>query len=255
MYSFFGKFFFSGVARFASWLFLSISVLRRKLMKKSVYFLILPVFFVLFFVSCSSMGAPEPSYDSFSYRQNDFTQTDLAISGEGLTQEQIASILATQFPPENTVSLAIIFLYGYNNNDDKELSYFIMDESRNIQNVEKFVPIPRIFIPRTLTFDVIQDLGIRSLCEYTLIFYTNANDSMTFREWIQGELTFESDIEFSLIDNQTTAIIASDRLYSSMKKKRNLADGDAVVIAEAAEEIYTLQAQLLSEKLNALFAK
>jgi hypothetical protein len=74
---------------------------------------------------------------------------------------------------------------------------------------------------------------------------------MTFSQWIRGEFKFESDIEFSLIDNQTTAIIASDRLYSSMIKKReSLSSND---IEEAEDEIYTLQAELLTEKLNALF--
>jgi hypothetical protein len=45
---------------------------------------------------------------------------------------------------------------------------------------------------------------------------------MTFKQFISGEFKFESDTEFSLIDNQTTAIIASDRLYSSLIKKRQL---------------------------------
>jgi hypothetical protein len=54
-----------------------------------------------------------------------------------------------------------------------------------------------------------------------------------------------------LIDNQTTAIIASDRLYSSIIRRRQfLSDSD---IEEAENEIYTLQAKLLAEKLNILF--
>jgi hypothetical protein len=74
---------------------------------------------------------------------------------------------------------------------------------------------------------------------------------MTFSQWVKGEFKFESDIEFSLIDNQTTAIIASDRLYSStIKKTQFLSDKD---IEEAEDEIFTLQAELLAEKLNALF--
>ncbi len=220
-------------------------------MRKYLFFLTLP--FVLFFVGCSSMAAP--SYDSFSYRDNAFNQTSVTISEKGLTQEQINGILATQFPPENTVSLALIFLsdYGSYNAGNNGLPYYIMNQGRNIQNVEKFVPVPRIFIPRNLTFDIIQDLGIRSLCEYTLIFYNNSNKSMTFSQMIHGEFQFESDIEFSLIDNQTTAIIASDRLYSSVIKKRQiLSDAD---MEEAENEIYTLQANLLAEKLNTLFSR
>lgn len=219
-------------------------------MKNYVFFFTALIFFASFFVSCSTMA--EPSYDSFSYRQDDFTETSVTISENGLSQEQIVNILATQFPPENNVSIAVIFLYESRRNDDG-LSYQIMNEGRNINGVEKFVPIPRIFIPRNLTFEIIQDLGIRSLCEYTVIFYNNANDSMTFSQWIHGEFKFESDIEFSLIDNQTTAIIASDRLYSSVIKKQNIMNDDDINAAE--DEIYTLQAKLLSEKLNALFAK
>jgi len=202
----------------------------------------------LIFLGCAAAPA---SYDSFSYRENSFTETNVTISDKGLSKEQINTILSTKFPPKNTVSLAVIFLYRFNtySANNNGLSYYIMNQGKNINKVEKFVPIPRIFIPQKLTFDIIQDLGIRSLCEYTLIFYNNSNRTMTFYQWITGEFKFESDIEFSLIDNQTTAIIASDRLYSSILKKGR-SDKE---IEEAEDEIYTLQAKLLAEKLNLLF--
>jgi len=206
----------------------------------------------LFFAGCTT--APS-SYDSFSYRESNFNETDVAISEKGLSVEQINSILSTKFPPRNTVSLAVIFLYRYNSYsaNNNGLSYYIMNEGKNINRVEKFVPIPRIFIPSRLSFDNIQELGIRSLCEYTLIFYNNSYRTMTFSQFLSGEYKFESDIEFSLIDNQTTAIIASDRLYSSLIKKRTLLSSQD--IEEAEDEIYTLQAKLLTEKLNILFNK
>jgi hypothetical protein len=202
----------------------------------------------LFFFACAAAPA---SYDSFSYRESRFTETNVTVSEKGLSKEQIDSILSTKFPPQNRVSLAVIFLYRFNtySANNNGLSYYIMNQGKNINNVEKFVPIPRIFIPQKLTFDIIQDLGIRSLCEYTLIFYNNSNRTMTFYQWITGEFKFESDIEYSLIDNQTTAIIASDRLHSSILKKGR-SDKD---IEEAEDEIYTLQAKLLAEKLNILF--
>jgi hypothetical protein len=221
-------------------------MIKEKLMMKK-YGLIIIV--SLIFLGCAS--TPKEAYDSFSYRENRFTETNVTISEKGLNKEQINSILSTKFPPKNTVSLAVIFLYRYNtySSNNKELSYYIMTQGKNINKVEKFVPIPRIFVPQKLTFDIIQDLGIRSLCEYTLIFYNNSNRTMTFSQWITGEFKFESDIEFSLIDNQTTAIIASDRLYSSVLKKGRT-DKE---IEEAEDEIYTLQAKLLAEKLNVLF--
>ena len=210
------------------------------------------VIFALILVGCAS--APE-SYDSFSQRTSDFYETNLAVSEKGLSREMMEIILSTKFPADGDVSIAVIFLYNYRsyNANNNGLSYYIMNQGRNINYVEKFVPIPRIFIPRTLTFEAIQELGIRSLCEYTLIFYNNSNRTMTFSQWMSGEYKFESDIEFSLIDNQTTAIIASDRLYTSIIKKRQSLGGKD--IEEAEDEIYTLQANLLAEKLNTLFGR
>ncbi|MDR2906142.1 MAG: hypothetical protein LBU73_09330 [Helicobacteraceae bacterium] len=208
-------------------------------------------FAALFVVGCASR-APT-SYDSFSHRATDFEKTTVTLSEKGLSKEAIQNILATKFPPKNKTSVAVIFLYSYDsyNAKNNDLSYYIMDRGKNINYVEKLVPVPRVFIPYKLTFDVIQELGIRSLCEYTLIFYNNSRKSMTFSQWVSGEFKFESDIEFLLIDNQTTAIIASDRLYSNVIKKSRLLSAED--IEEAEDEIYTLQAKLLVEKLNLLF--
>jgi hypothetical protein len=218
----------------------------EEIMKNIHFSVLLP----LFLIGCAA--APS-SYDSFSYRTNDFNETNISISEKGLSKEIISSILTTKFPPENEVSIAVMFLYSYNSHNVNKsgLSYYIMNEGKNINNVEKFVPVPRIFMPSKITFDNIQELGIRSLCEYTLLFYNNSNKSMTFSQFIRGEYKFESDIEFSLIDNQTTAVIASDRLYSSIIKKREFLNNND--IEEAEDEIYTLQAKLLVEKLNKLF--
>jgi hypothetical protein len=215
---------------------------------KNIYGLVL---LSVFFTGCAT--APS-SYDSFSYRTSEFNESNnIAISEKGLSKEIIDSILATKFPPENKVSIAVIFLYDYSSHNVNKngLSYYIMNVGRNINKVERFVPVHRIFIPAKITFDNIQELGIRSLCEYTLMFYNNSNKSMTFSQFIRGEYKFESDIEFSIIDNQTTAVIASDRLYSSIIRKRDSLNSND--IEEAENEIYTLQAKLLVEKMNNLF--
>ena len=214
-------------------------------------YILLP-FLSLFILSCAL--AP-PTYDSFTARESDFNITEVTVSERGLSQAQISIILSTRFPPDNEVSIAVIFLQNFNsrNGNVNGLPYYIMNQGRNIIGVEKFVPVPRVFIPRSLTFDGIQDLGIRSLCEYTLIFYNTTGRSITLSQLFRGEYRFESDIEFSLIDNQTTAIIASDRLYTSIIKRRDVWHGTDM--EEAEYEVYTLQAQLLVEKLNELFRK
>ena len=225
---------------------------------KNNYVLIITLSIFLFSCTSSSRSynsfAPDAETGFSEFRsERTGSEASFTISDKGLSREQIENILSTKFPPDHTVSIAIMFLYRFNtyspNNDG--LSFYIMEQGKNINKVEKFVPIHRVFVPQRITFELIQDLGIRSLCEYTLIFYSYSNRSMTFSQWLSGEFKFESDIEFSLIDNRTTAIIASDRLKSStIKKGRSVKD-----IEEAEKEIYTLQAALLAEKLNDLFSK
>ena len=199
----------------------------------------------LLFIGCAS--APS---SSGSFRSNEFDTSNLVVSDRGLSREMIDAFLSTQFPPANNASIAVLSLFNAN---DNEFSYYVLNQETNVNHVERLVPIARIFIPRNITFFVIQELGLRSICEYTLILYNTTNRPMTFSRWMRGQYKFESNIEFSLIDNRTTAVIASDRLYSSVIKKRSsISNAD---IEEAKNELFTLQANLLIEKLNLLFSR
>jgi len=206
-------------------------------MKKIVFLLVV---IPMFFISCAS--APG------SFRTTEFDTSNLVVSDGGLSREMIDVFLSTQFPPENNISIALLSLFNAN---DNEFSYHVLNQENNVNKVERFVPIARIFIPRNITFSVIQELGIRSISEYTIILYNNTGRPMTFSQWGRGEYKFESNIEFSLIDNRTTAVIASDRLYSStIKRVRSVSNAD---IIEARNELFTLQANLFIERLNILF--
>jgi hypothetical protein len=206
---------------------------------------------VLLFVGCSRSSSSFSESSFGSYRTSEYDTSDLIVSERGLPRETIDIFLSTQFPPDNKVSIAILSLFNAN---DNEFSYFLLEQENHVHNVERIVPIARIFIPRTrITFDIIQELGIRTICEYTLILYNSSSRPMIFSQWIKGEFKFESYIEYSLIDNRTTAVIASDRLYSSViKEGRTVNNKD---IEEAQNEIYTSQAILLLEKLNILFRR
>jgi hypothetical protein len=197
----------------------------------------------LLFIGCAS----EPN--SFgSFRASEFDTSNLVVSDKGLSREMIDAFLSTQFPPANNVSIAVLSLFNAN---DNEFSYYVLNQENDVNHVERIVPIARIFIPRNITFFSLYELGLRSICEYTIILYNTTSRPMTFSQWMRGEYKFESNIEFSLIDNRTTAVIASDRLYSSViKKRRSISNAD---IEEAKNELFTLQANLLIEKLNLLF--
>ena len=75
---------------------------------------------------------------------------------------------------------------------------------------------------------------------------------MSFTQFIKGEIEFKSDVEFSLIDNQTTAVIASDRLVTKIMKKNKFFNDK--IIEQAKNEVFNEQANILAVKLNALFS-
>ena len=199
----------------------------------------------LLFIGCASAS------NSFgSYRTSEFDTSNLVVSDRGLSREMMNAFLSTEFPPANNTSIAVLSLFNAN---DNEFSYYVLNQENTVNHVERIVPIARIFIPKNITFFVIQELGLRSICEYTIILYNTTNKPMTFSRWIRGEYKFESNIEFSLIDNRTMAVVASDRLYSSVIKKRHsVSNAD---IEEAKNELFTLQANSLIEKLNLLFSR
>jgi hypothetical protein len=224
-------------------LYKNITEKGNKMAIRKVIFLTL---LIMMLSSCTTSG-----YDSFRTRESSFNQTQIVTSNSAFSKEMITTILETKFPPNKIVSIAILFI-------DKQSPYSadfsieIMKKSNLINGVEKFVSVPSIMIPNKLTFDDIQQIGIRSLCEYTLVFYSESRTEMSFTQFIKGEIEFKSDVEFSLIDNQTTAVIASDRLVTKIMKKNKFFNDK--IIEQAKNEVFNEQANILAVKLNALFS-
>jgi hypothetical protein len=195
-------------------------------------------------------GCATESYGSFSRRTSDFGRTTLALAPGGLEKSAVDAILSTEFPPRKDVAVAILFVDRGSAYRD-ELNLSVMALGRSVKGVERFVPVPSIMVPDQLTFEAVQQLGIRCLAEYTLLVYSKSGTAMSFSQLIKGEYSFESDLEFSLIDNQTTAVIASDRLLSRAVKKAPALDEEAK--AAAMREVFDEQAGLLKRKLDELF--
>lgn len=74
---------------------------------------------------------------------------------------------------------------------------------------------------------------------------------MSFNQFIKGEIEFISDVEFTLIDNQTTAVIASDRLLTKVIKKSQFLNDE--IIEQAKNEVFKEQANIFVTKLNTIF--
>lgn len=180
---------------------------------------------------------------------------NFALSPNGLTREQIDAILATRFPPDKPVSVAVFYIvkgsyYG-------GMSYYpvpaIVRRLNDSDTIKRIVPIPEFLLPSPLTLDAVQQIGIRTLSEYSLIFYGDASKVFFSYKSPFGHYMISSTLEYLMVDNRTTAIIASDKLFSEMQTPVEIFTDKEY--QKQMAQMYEEQAKLLSNQLEALFKK
>lgn len=191
-------------------------------------------------------------YDTFKYNPHNYQQSKVTVTENGLTKDQIESILNTTFPSAPPISISIIpsSIKGNEKYLGKLLPE-IISSMQTIEWIDKIVPIPNELIMDNLSFTSIQEVGIRSLCQYSLVFIGDSSTYCSFKQFAKGEYEITSSIEFLLVDNQTTAIIAADKIFSSKITALDLFDSSKEEEAKIA--IFKEQSKLLKEKLEELF--
>jgi len=88
--------------------------------------------------------------------------------------------MATDFPPDAPVSIATFYLVKndtWNSRSDYDPMPAIIEAMQEETFVSRVVPIPKILTPEQLTFDSIQQIGLRSLSEYSVLLYGDAEKS------------------------------------------------------------------------------
>ena len=170
-----------------------------------------------------------------------------------MTAEQIKAITSTQPPKTFPVDVSVIIIKsGYIETRHEDMfSYNIVQELKSSDKINRVTLVPGFLIPQTITFDTLQELGIRSLSEYVLVFYLDASEFFRWTTVASSKYEINSSISFILVDSGTSAILTADRLVSSEEYKENL-----FKIGEqdkARKQIFSEQAKLLAEKLDALF--
>jgi hypothetical protein len=213
----------------------------------------LTIIFILLALLLVLSNCATGSYGTTKFRNDVMESNNIAFSPNGLSKEQIDVILNTKFPPDKPISLSLFFLVQdlYYRPVKYDPTQTIIQKLDNTPYIKRIVPVPTIFLPTQLTIDSIQQIGIRSLSEYSIIFY--GDSSLTFFSYKSplGNYMVSSTLDFVIIDNRTTAIISSDKLFSEFQTPVEfLTDKE---YQKTLIDMYNEQANILYDKINTLF--
>ncbi|HSR18530.1 MAG TPA: hypothetical protein VLM39_10620 [Ignavibacteriaceae bacterium] len=129
----------------------------------------------------------------------------------------------------------------------------IVDSLKLSKKIDRLVRLPRFLIPQEISFPKIQELGIRSLTEYVVVFNINSETFFHIEELINSKIEITSAIDFILVDSKTTAIVAADKLYSSLLYDTQIFKDTNK--RKAQEEIFSEQGKTFSKIIAGLFIK
>ena len=206
-------------------------------------------------LNCLWLGcATHSAYETGEFRNRDYQSTLITLTDGGLSSRQIETISATKPPGDFPVDLSIILVKDrYLNNELEQL--FISQVIENLttsQNIDRIVPVPKYLLPDRLTFPVIQELGIRTLTEYVLVFIVDSESFFRNTKILETQFEITSAAEFIIVDSRTTAILASDLVFSQKTYQQNVFKTGEKQAAQV--EIFAEQGKLVGEKLAALFS-
>lgn len=193
-------------------------------------------------------------YDAAQFRDRALQYKRLALHENGLTAEQIKVISSTEPPKTFPVDVSVIFIK--NGDIDTRLedmfAYDLVQGLKKSDKIDRVTLVPGFLVPESISFNTIQELGVRSLSEYVLVFYLDASEFFRLTTVLSGEHEVNSSISFILVDSGTSAMLTADRLHSTEKYKESIF---RVGEQEKAQKvIFAEQAQLLGKKLDALFS-
>jgi hypothetical protein len=208
-------------------------------------------------------GCSTASYGTSSFRPAAPAMDGIAVPAGSLTSDQINAILATKFPPAKPVSLAIFYLVKprYAGASDPARDYdpmpAIVAKLRASGLFVKVVPVPPFLLPVSnilvpaASIDAIQQIGIRTLSEYSLVLTGNAENVLFSYKSPLGNTMISSTLNVLLLDNRSSAIIATDKLFSEFQTPADFfSDKNA---HETMEKLYGEQSEVLVKKLQDLF--
>ncbi|MCB9209595.1 MAG: hypothetical protein H6609_09450 [Ignavibacteriales bacterium] len=210
----------------------------------------------LFVISILLVNCATHSYlDTAQFRDRDYNIDKISLTDNGLSQSEINSISSTKLPSNFPVDLSIILMKDYyiENTIEQVFLQNLVDSLKKSDKIERIMPIPRFLIPQTVSFSKVQELGIRSLTEYVVVFDLNSETLFKIEELINSKVEITSTIDFILVDSKTTAIIAADRLNSSIIYDSQIFKNTNR--KKAQEEIFSEQGKIFAQIIKNIFNK
>ena len=197
--------------------------------------------------------ATHQSYDTSQFRDREISTEKIALDKDGLSLEQIKMISSTKPPNRFPVDIAIIVVTeGYLNSEiENTFTFEIVNELKSFKKIDRITIIPKFLLPNQVNFNTIQELGVRSLSEYTLVLHLNASDLFNWTQIIKSQFEAHSDVNYILVDSFTSAMLTSDKLFSKQVYNTNLFEINEK--RKAQKQLFSEQGKLLSSKIKALF--
>jgi len=204
---------------------------------------------MLLLVGCATHNP----YGAAEFREAPVQYERVALHEKGLTAEQIATISATRPPAELPVDVALLIITNHyvEPRIEEMFTYGLVQGLKSSEMFDRITLVPDFLIPEELGFAAIQELGVRSLSEYVLVFHLDASEVFRWTELFSSKYELSSAISYIVVDSGTSAMLTADRLHSTHEYKDRLFERGEE--EEAQKAILTEQAQLLSSQLDALF--
>ncbi len=200
-------------------------------------------------------GCASYSLETAKIRDRDFNVGKITLTQNGLTQSEISSITQTKYPTEFPVDFSIVLMKDYYVDNSMEQIFLknIVDSLKTSEKIDRIVPIPRFLIPNEISFPRIQELGIRSLSEYVAVFNIDTETFFKVENILDSKIEITSTIDFILVDSRTTAIVASDKLFSSIIYETQIFTNTNK--RKAQQEIFAEQGRAFSKIISGIFKK
>jgi len=179
----------------------------------------------------------------------------VTVGKGGLSQAQIEAIAGTQPPPGHPVDLALVFLEqgSLQGSLEDSFAFAVVEALRQSDRFGRITPLPSFIVPDQPSFDSLQELGVRSLSEYVLVFHLNSEDVFEWTRVVETQWQLQSSISFLLVDSKTGAMLTADKLFSTQDYRDRLFETGE--LEQAQRQVLAEQAELLGRKLAALFSE
>lgn len=215
----------------------------------------LNVTFILIITILFSACASHRSYETGQFRDREIEYSQIALDKDGLSQKQIEAITSTKPPESFPVDVAIIILKnGYIDPQIEDtFTYNVIRQLNKSEKIKRITLIPEFLVPTPINFNAIQELGVRSLSEYMIVFNVDSSELFKWTTIVKDKYEISSSVNFILVDSFTSAMLASDKLFSTQEYFENLFELDEK--RKAQKVLFSEQSKLLADEIDILFTK